>query len=299
MTSSALTLVLISAAMHAGWNLLGKHHQPSLAFFTLAMAAGAFFFVPVLVWNTDHLIHMPWSFWGWLLLSGAFQAFYMAGLAWAYARGEASVLYPLARALPVLLVAGLSLWIWQQARPSTLDWAGFLLISIGSLLLPLNRLRQAHWRQYINPAMGWMLLAVMGTVGYSLIDKLAIELMQEHSYPAIAGGLHYLVLQAFFALLFMLPASLMINIERQQLQQLLSQTWRQFIFAGIMILATYALILIAMAHTEQVSHLLALRQASIPIGALIGILLLKESAARPKLIGLGVLIMGLLLVALD
>ncbi|WP_268746507.1 hypothetical protein [Nitrincola sp. A-D6] len=28
----------------------------------------------------------------------------MAGLAWAYARGEISVLYPLARALPVLLV---------------------------------------------------------------------------------------------------------------------------------------------------------------------------------------------------
>ncbi|MGJ7456635.1 hypothetical protein [Halomonas sp. RA08-2] len=45
------------------------------------------------------------SFWGWLAASGVCEMLYMGGLAWAYARGEVSLLYPVARALPVVLVA--------------------------------------------------------------------------------------------------------------------------------------------------------------------------------------------------
>ena len=40
MTWAALILVLISAGMHAGWNLLGKRERPSAAFFLTGTTAG-------------------------------------------------------------------------------------------------------------------------------------------------------------------------------------------------------------------------------------------------------------------
>ncbi|MGP9655127.1 drug/metabolite transporter, partial [Halomonas sp. AOP35-4E-18] len=103
MSPAALALVLVSVCMHAGWNVLGKRNAPSLASFTLAYGAGGAVMLPLVLLGPS-LTALPSAFWGWLALSGLCQMLYMGGLAWAYARGDVSVLYPIARALPVVLV---------------------------------------------------------------------------------------------------------------------------------------------------------------------------------------------------
>ena len=103
MSPAALALVLVSVCMHAGWNVLGKRNAPSLASFALAYGAGGAVMLPLVLLGPS-LAALPSAFWGWLVLSGLCQMLYMGGLAWAYARGEVSVLYPIARALPVVLV---------------------------------------------------------------------------------------------------------------------------------------------------------------------------------------------------
>ncbi|WP_235263402.1 hypothetical protein [Nitrincola sp. A-D6] len=72
MSNLALVLVLISACMHAGWNLLGKKQVPSLAFFSLAMLGGAVVFTPLLLVGRDW-VELGADFWWLLLLSGGFQ----------------------------------------------------------------------------------------------------------------------------------------------------------------------------------------------------------------------------------
>ena len=67
---------------------------------------------------------------------------------------------------------------------------------------------------------------------------------------------------------------------------------------GLMMTCTYGLVLIAMALTEEVSYVVALRQLSIPVGVLMGILWLKEPASRAKAIGTLVMLAGLMMVAL-
>ncbi|MFN3881663.1 MAG: drug/metabolite transporter [Nitrincola lacisaponensis] len=298
MSSLALVLVLISACLHAGWNLLGKKQVPSLAFFTLAMLGGALLFMPVLGLSNQWM-QLPGAFWWLLILSGAFQGIYMAGLAWAYARGEISVLYPLARALPVLLVPVAGWFIWQHWLLNAQDILGMVLIALAGFMLPLIRPSAFSLSIYWTPALGFMLLAALGTVGYSLTDKAAIDLMRQQGFSAMLAGMQFMVLQAWAALVWMLPVIACLPSERQALRHLLSGPARVWILAGAMILTTYGLVLIAMAYTEDVSYLVALRQASIPIGALLGVFWLKETLSAFRWLALTVMMTGLVLVALN
>ena len=68
--------------------------------------------------------------------------------------------------------------------------------------------------------------------------------------------------------------------------------------AGSFIIATYLLILISMSMVSEVSYVVALRQVSIPLGVLIGVIWLREAMSLPRLQGLVVMFAGLLLVSL-
>lgn len=295
MSTAALLLVLCSAAMHAGWNLLGKGREPSLAFFTLAVLGGGLVFSPLLLVQPGYL-QLPLMFWLLLLVSGFFQAIYMAGLAWAYARGEVSVLYPLARALPVLMVPLTGLMMLQGTALLSHDWLALSLIALASLLLPFPRLRELRLSRYLTPALAFVLLAAVGTTGYTLIDKAAIDLMQQQLGTPLMSGGHYMVLQAFASLIWMLPVILLGRNEQQALRKLLAGPLLVYVGAGVLVLATYGLVLVAMAMTDEISYLVALRQASIPLGALGGILLLKESVTHLKVLALLLLTSGLVLI---
>ena len=60
---------------------------------------------------------------------------------------------------------------------------------------------------------------------------------------------------------------------------------------------TYLMVLVSFAHAENVSYVLGFRQLSIPLGAALGIFILKEAADRPKLVGVAMTFVGLVLVA--
>lgn len=60
----------------------------------------------------------------------------------------------------------------------------------------------------------------------------------------------------------------------------------------------YALVLIAMAFAENVSYVVGFRQLSIPLGAIVGILVLKEPSPVPKLAGVAIMFAGLVLIAM-
>lgn len=64
-------------------------------------------------------------------------------------------------------------------------------------------------------------------------------------------------------------------------------------------LLTYALVDWPMAYASDVSYVMALRQISIPITVALGICLLGEHLTPPKLVGVGIVVIGLLLVVLN
>lgn len=296
MNAAALTLIAISVCLHAGWNVLGKRRAPSLAFFSLSIAAGGLALLPILFIGPS-VNQLPSEFWAWLAASGLCQMFYMGGLAWAYARGEVSVLYPIARALPVVMVPIVSILLLGRVGVVGWDLVGMLLIVAGALCLPLSDPAARRLSTYFSPSLGFALLAAVATVGYSLIDHQALKLMQQSGYNALTAGAQFMVLQALVTPLWSLPLVLVLPAERHRLPALWRTERQLMLWTGLMITTTYGFVLVALALSDEVSHVVALRQLSIPLGALIGIMWLKERVSTLKSLSLAVMLAGLWIVA--
>ncbi|WP_432696251.1 EamA family transporter [Marinobacterium sp. YM272] len=294
MTAQAIALILVSALLHAGWNLIGKRTAQTVRFYAFAMGFGMLIFSPLLVRAWDDVIDMPAAFWLLLILSGLCQTLYMTGLSYAYRAGDLSLVYPLARAIPVLLVPMLVLLIYGQSALDLQDVVGMLLIILGSLALPLNHWRNFQFRNYCTPAIGWVLMAASATAGYSLVDSMAIGMMTESGIDAFSAGSSFVVLQAAATLLWMLPFVRLVMKESLRKIPDIGMT----ALAGSFIIGTYLLILISMSMVNEVSYVVALRQISIPLGVAIGVIWLREPVSTPRLQGLLLMLTGLVMVSL-
>ncbi|RIK15467.1 MAG: hypothetical protein DCC52_18685, partial [Chloroflexi bacterium] len=104
MSLFSLTLVLISAAMHAGWNLLVRDQRRINMFMGITVVSVIIFCAPLLLlefFTAPVFSVVPLN----IVFGGAFLAVYYFGMTHSYRGGDFTVAYPLSRALPVLLVA--------------------------------------------------------------------------------------------------------------------------------------------------------------------------------------------------
>ena len=108
---------------------------------------------------------------------------------------------------------------------------------------------------------------------------------------------------AYMELVFLFGAVLMlaVNVARDGLPRaaaLLRATWPRALAVGLLMLAAYSLVLTVyrMAH---VAYAAAVREVSIPMAAIAGVIWLKEPFARARLIGALMVTAGVVLIALS
>ncbi len=301
MTPTAISLITLSAFSHAFWNLLGKRRQPSVAFFLIANATAAVCLIPILIWNYQLVAQISWGVWGLIAATGVFQAVYFGGLAGAYQRGDMSLAYPLARAVPVLLIVAVNFAIGRSYQIGAGGLVGMVLVAIGCIILPLPDFKQFRLEHYLTAVCLFAMIAALGTTGYTILDDLALRSLRAlPQQNAGVGGttLTYMALEAL-SITLMLSA---VMVVRRQNRAALAQTWADHRLyagtAGLIIAATYGLVLTSMAYVTNVSYVAAFRQLSIPIGAILGLTIQKEKGHLPKLVGIGVVFVGLILVGL-
>ncbi|CDS99148.1 multidrug transporter [Vibrio coralliirubri] len=297
MEFSAIVIVIISALLHAGWNVLGKSNQGSGSSFFLASGfAAAAILTPYLIWYVCSVgfANITIPFWQLLLLSGICQIIYLIGLGIAYKQADIGVIYPMARALPVLMVGLGTVLIGYEL--SINQWLGFALITLGCLFVPLKQFSELRLKAYLNLGVLWALIAAIGTTGYSIIDKEALLLLEPLSTPSITNkhtAIFYLGIQ-FWAIV--LPLSLWLLVSNQRIE--FHNAWllrKRATLAGIMMASTYGLVLFAMTMTENVSLVVALRQVSIIFGVVMGIYFLKEKWHATRGLGVSLIIAGLVI----
>ena len=174
MTLTAFFLIFLSVFLHAGWNFLSKVGRPSFAFYGLMALTSTCLMSPFLLFFDVGLGEMSPRFWLLLLCSGVSELLYEQGLCRAYRRCDISLAYPMVRALPVLLVAVVTILFGIGKTPGPMALTGMLVVMVGCLLMPLRRLTDFRISAYVNPALGAMLLAAVGTTGYTVLDSLAL-----------------------------------------------------------------------------------------------------------------------------
>ena len=178
-----IPLVLTSTFMHAGWNLLSRGQNSEAIFFHRMLLLISLVGVVQLV--SSELLDPSLNSKAWLCAacSGFLNGTYFLFLARAYRASDFTAVYPVARALPVLLVA-----ITDMLRgryPTAQGWIGMWLVISGCFLAPLYSFRGIKLSSYLNRTSLWMILTPFGTVGYTLLNKFAAEVVKQG--PATAA----------------------------------------------------------------------------------------------------------------
>lgn len=286
----SLVLVLTSALIHASWNLVVRSRGANQMLLRIPFLIALLGLGPSL-WLEWTGAHFSLFVWAMLILTSIFQSFYYMGLLRGYEQGDFTLVYPVVRALPVLFIALFDVVRGNQPTPAA--WLGMVLVSIGCLLIPHTSLRHLQLVVYRNQTMVWVLLAAVGTVGYSAVDKLAAEAL----IPGAATAGRYYVYESAITF-FILWGVLRWQGLPTGMAELRSD-WRWSTLAAAGVFTSYWLILWAYQINAQASTIVAMRQFSIVIGTVAGSLLFQEAARQLRMTAAAMITLGVILIALS
>jgi drug/metabolite transporter (DMT)-like permease len=289
MPLSALSLVLLSAALHATWNFLLKRAGGTQEVVAMSKLAEAVLFAPVFfVGFTAALPPLPVTLWLTAVAAVGVGMNYVA-LAHAYRHGDLSVVYPIARGA-ILVFLPLVGYVALGERLSPVGVVGLASIVIGilTLNLPFSRASvQAMSGQLPGRATIWAVASGLVAAVYTAWDKRAVARMEPFAYMY----LYTLFVAAGYAVW------LRTRVERAEVRREWSQRWPSIVLIGLMNTASYLLALLAL-RTGVTSYVLGIRQVSIVGGVALGWRYLKEPLSPPRIVGVSCIVLGCLLLSI-
>ena len=272
-------LVLLSALLHASWNAVVKSDADRLLSFGVVMMMGT-----IIGLAAAPFVAFPaWEAWKWLIASVVIHNFYYFFLLRAYAVGDLSHVYPIARGLAPLLVAILAGRFVGEAL-ETREIAGVLMVSLGIVGLAFSRgmPRGKEWHP-----IGYALLTGVTIAGYSVVDGLGAR--------ASGDALGYIawlnVWEGPWAFIFAVWRRGGATIPY------LRQYWWRGVGGGTVATIGYGIAIWALS-LGAMAHVIALRETSSLFGALIGAFILRESFGWKRVVAASVMVAGLLLMNL-
>jgi drug/metabolite transporter (DMT)-like permease len=287
MTSNVILIVILSTFMHAGWNLLARYYRSETAFYKkMVLFITIVGFVPA-VWSEAVTHSMTPLAWACVVGSGFSASLYLFGLARAFEKTDFTIVYPVVRSLPVVFIGIID--VLRGRYLTALGWVGLLLVVGGCVLVPLRNFRDFSLNRYFNRATLWMLLGASGMVGYTSLDKIAAEVVQQG--PATAARYGY-----FYFTVSLLPYLFWMRTFKSEKSEP-NGDWKLASIAAVLSFAAYWLVLWAYQLSPYASYIVAFRQFSIVIGAVLAFIIYKEEGVRVRLSGAFLIATGLVLIA--
>jgi len=182
----AIALVLVAAILHAGWNVLLKTSGDTLGTAVRLQALGTAILVPIGIagWFLTGRPAIDPGGVGIALVSGILEAAYFIFLSAAYARGDLSLVYPLARGSAPLLAVVVGVAVLGETLSSG-SLAGVVCLLAGILLVsrPWRAFRTAG-REH-RGAIGFALATGATIAAYSAVDRIGVRILVPWLYGAI------------------------------------------------------------------------------------------------------------------
>jgi drug/metabolite transporter (DMT)-like permease len=279
-TLASLVLVICAAGLHAGWNALAKRGRDPVVFLWCATLASTVALSPVGLWilarDGLHAAAVPF-----VLGTIALHALYFYALGRAYATGAYSLVYPVARGFGVALVPIVAFLVFDE-RLSALGTIGVALVVGG--IVSLHVLPAGSAASWPGRAILWPVLTGLTIAAYSVLDKAGVARLNPVTYM--------LLLEGGCALLGMPLLWLRSEAVRRELA-----SWRTIVVAAVMSALAYTLVLFAF-RLSKTGYVVAARELSIVLSAVIGSLWLREGRLGPRLAGATIVLAGVACVAL-
>ena len=158
---------LASAALHAGWNAAVKASANPTRTATAQMGFAALVGLPGLYWTGLPAAEA----WVWIGLSTFLNTLTVPAMLRAYALGGFGIVYPVMRAVAVLLVVPLAAMVaGEHVGPWGLAGIGVIALSLLILAVEGARAQGANLR-----ALGWTLAAGLGAALYVICDARGVR----------------------------------------------------------------------------------------------------------------------------
>lgn len=280
MSLSVALLVLFSAVLHASWNAIVRIKGDRLAVVTLLATFGSLIALP----GIFLLPFPPSDAWPWLIASMLLHIGYNVFLANAYAHGELGKVYPLARGTAPLLTLVASFFIVGE-QLGALKVLGVVVLGGGIIALTFDR----GLRVLLEAPKGaiYALMTSLFIGGYTISDGLGARTAGDAlSYTA------WLFVLDGFPLLFYA-----VLVRGRGVTRMFKENWKAGLAAGALSIAAYAIVIWAMT-VAPIALVAALRETSVVMAVVIGVVFLKERLTTARILSVAVVIVGLILLRL-
>ncbi len=275
MDSLALALVLVSAVMHASWNILLKTAGDPLRTVTAGMIAGSLVIVPgaAIAWWLLGQPPVPPEGIAVGFVSGLVEIAYFVFLAAAYRRGDLSVVYPLARGTAPLLIVMIGVVVLgERLVPMAAGGVTLLLVGLLTVQRPWRLLRGRHAAE--RGAASFALLTALMIAAYTSIDRVGSQLVPPWLYAAILWVVGAVGLAGI--------GWLRPRIAGGRFAATAPLDLRRAVLAGLLTLGGYLLVLFALSRAE-VALVGPLRESAVLITAAWGVIVLREGVTRREI----------------
>jgi drug/metabolite transporter (DMT)-like permease len=259
MDATDVAAALISAVLHAGWNAAVKANRAPAQAMTAQMLMSALFVLPGLLWSGLPAL----AAWPWIVASTLMNVLTVAALLRAYELGGFGIVYPVVRAVAVVLVVPL-VAIVAGGWPGPMALLGILVIALSLAVLAFDA---ARGQGLPLKALAWILAAGLGTAAYILFDSQGVR----------ASGSPW----AYGFVVSITNALAMCWRQRHAgppWRQMRGQ-WMAAVPTAVASVASYLLILWVWSHAP-IAPAAALRDTSSVFALLIAVLWLKEPFTR-------------------
>ncbi len=277
MSGFAFILVIMSALLHGLWNFATKRASGNLGVLYIGVSGACVVLLPLVIVRTSGLMVAP-AF-HFVITTGIIHAFYFFFLSQAYRHGQISTVYPVARGFGVIGTA----LVATAALGERLSFTGLLgivsagigIFMIGAAIGQGSAGRKGMW---------FALLVGCTMIGYSIVDKLAMSWIDPVVY----------IFWLFLISMALLTPYVFIK-KRGDLHAAWRNHRRHSVAIGIGSTAGYLLILYVY-QMAQVSYVVPVREFSVVIGSILGVLFLREPLSVRKIVSIAMVVAGLVLI---
>lgn len=288
MSALALSLIILAALIHAGWNLMAKRASvagPAFVFAYSCIIGLAYLPVALLQWR-QHDTGWPVELLACIVLSGLLHVAYNLFLQRGYQVADLSVVYPIARGTGPLL-STLAAFVLLGEDPTPAGLTGLAAIITGILLIST----QGRLAKFREPAalrgVRWGLITGASIACYTVVDAYGVKVlgMEPLLFFWLSNVVHVLAM-----LPWVIP-------QAPRTMRAMRGHWRLAIGVGVLSPLSYILVLQALKLGAPLSLTAPTREMSMMVGTLLGALILREAVGRWRLIGCLVMIVGVALLA--
>ncbi len=296
MSYLAIILLVISALIHAWWNILGKREaRPSKEFFFLANIFACIIFSPILI-VSQVLFSWDYSVWLCIILTGLFEAIYFTFVAKSYRHGDISVAYPISRSIPIILVILISIIFNHNVSLTILFILGSILVVIGCLITAMKHFRDFKVKSYFDTSCKFAYIAAIASAGYLITDDKALHLLKYSTFFDILElSTLYSFIRGVSISCFMGLSIIFKSKQRMHTYAIIKERLGNSILAGLSMYLSYTLVLVSMYLVTNLSYVALFRQLSIPVTVIAGTYLFKEKVYLTKITGIALILLGLTL----